>query len=204
MSDKVKDTLMPDFCGIRDGGDEIHIECRFPDGQKYAAVTVDIERETLAEEIATFINTRAKILTGAKADALDDLIFYKKNLYAQDLSPEEETVEICIAALRDQSADLLDESQEALHKIKQWCDAYPVEVFIPVSSEDMKRADQILKDAGINMSAMHGEWARHITSGMSKIVDAYFANKKPVELTVSNYSIETDGLIGESFTQVKP
>jgi hypothetical protein len=36
---------------IRDGGDELHIECRFSDGQKFAAITVDSEFPGLAQWI---------------------------------------------------------------------------------------------------------------------------------------------------------
>lgn len=44
-------------CGVRDGGDFWHLECRFEDGQKFAAVQVDKAHEKLADEIAAFLNT---------------------------------------------------------------------------------------------------------------------------------------------------
>ena len=43
------------YATVRDGGDEWHIECRFKDGQKFAAVTVDKEHEDLADWIAAAI-----------------------------------------------------------------------------------------------------------------------------------------------------
>lgn len=43
------------YATVRDGGDEWHIECRFKDGQKFAAVTVDKDHEDLADWIATAI-----------------------------------------------------------------------------------------------------------------------------------------------------
>lgn len=52
---------MPEFCTIRDGADEIHLECRFSDGQKYAAVMVDIECPSLADFLAKAINTRTDL-----------------------------------------------------------------------------------------------------------------------------------------------
>lgn len=52
--------LLPDYVTIRDGGDDWHLECRFPDGQKYAAVLVDIENKKLAHLICDFLNTRAQ------------------------------------------------------------------------------------------------------------------------------------------------
>jgi len=45
-------------CGVRDGVDFWHLECRFEGGQKYAAVQVDKGHEKLADEIAAYLNTR--------------------------------------------------------------------------------------------------------------------------------------------------
>lgn len=39
--------------------DEYHIECRFEDGQKFAAVTVDGRFPELADKIAAFLNAEA-------------------------------------------------------------------------------------------------------------------------------------------------
>lgn len=44
---------------VRDGGDEWHIECRFSDGQKFAAITVDRECEALAHQVAKALNSGA-------------------------------------------------------------------------------------------------------------------------------------------------
>ena len=51
------------YCTRRDAYDEhdihsIHIECRFDDGQKFPAVIVDGEFETLAEKIENFLNNQ--------------------------------------------------------------------------------------------------------------------------------------------------
>ncbi len=47
---------MPIYCTMRDGNDEIDLLCRFPDGQKYDAVSVHIDNPNLAENIMAFIN----------------------------------------------------------------------------------------------------------------------------------------------------
>lgn len=44
---------------LREAEGEIHIECRFADGQKFAAVTVDESLPGLAGELVDFINHRA-------------------------------------------------------------------------------------------------------------------------------------------------
>jgi len=56
MEPKVK------YCTVRDainenGLDELHIECRFEDGQKFPAVVVDGEFEDLAFAIKDFLNS---------------------------------------------------------------------------------------------------------------------------------------------------
>jgi hypothetical protein len=50
------DPGMPTYATLRDGEDETHLECRFSDGQKYAAVTVDVDCETLAGFVLYAIN----------------------------------------------------------------------------------------------------------------------------------------------------
>ena len=45
-------------CTVRDGGDFWHLECRFDDGQKFAAVQVDKDHEQLADDIARYLNDR--------------------------------------------------------------------------------------------------------------------------------------------------
>ena len=41
--------------------DNWDIECRFSDGQKFTAVTVDIEHEQLAHEICDFLNNKKAV-----------------------------------------------------------------------------------------------------------------------------------------------
>lgn len=41
---------------VRDADDELHIECRFSDGQKFAAVRVDSDFPELANRIASFLS----------------------------------------------------------------------------------------------------------------------------------------------------
>lgn len=41
---------------VRDADDKLHIECRFSDGQKFAAVIVDADFPVLAQKIAEFLS----------------------------------------------------------------------------------------------------------------------------------------------------
>lgn len=46
------------FATVRDGDDELHIECRFWDGQKIAAIVVDREFPQLAQDIANYLSRK--------------------------------------------------------------------------------------------------------------------------------------------------
>ena len=59
--------------------------------------------------------------------------------------------------------------QERLSQIVDWCNAYPEEMFTPVSHEDIAKAHTILEANGISLSAIHGGWARHLLTGIRKI-----------------------------------
>ena len=47
------------FVTLRDADDELHIECRFDDGQKFAAVRVGAGFNNLAARIVNFLNQEA-------------------------------------------------------------------------------------------------------------------------------------------------
>jgi hypothetical protein len=59
--------------------------------------------------------------------------------------------------------------RNALEQIEQWAHAYPEEVFLPVSDEQVRHAARVLREAGISMGGLHGSWARHIVEGIDEI-----------------------------------
>lgn len=59
-----------------------------------------------------------------------------------------------------------DDAVDQLERIQTWCNAYPVDVF---PEQDTARSDEVLRAAGISMSAMHGSWARRIVEGIGNI-----------------------------------
>lgn len=66
--------------------------------------------------------------------------------------------------------DRADDLADALIRIKQWCDAYPEDIFIPISDAKIKLAAEVLKANGIEIGAMYAGWARHLLSGIEEIV----------------------------------
>ena len=58
---------------------------------------------------------------------------------------------------------------EALLRIRQWCDAYPVEVFTPMTegeiTEAVAAADAAVRHGG---TRLHASWARHILDGVKQ------------------------------------
>lgn len=62
----------------------------------------------------------------------------------------------------------IEKMREALEKIKDWTNAYPIEVF---PEPDMKLAHETLKAAGISLDAISASNMRYILNGIKKIVD---------------------------------
>jgi hypothetical protein len=80
------------------------------------------------------------------------------------------------AALSDQMAEIdrhehrSDVQDDALERIKQWAEAYPVEVFPEMSNEDWKRADEVLAAAGLSLTQISASNMRHVITKTKQIV----------------------------------
>jgi hypothetical protein len=69
----------------------------------------------------------------------------------------------------------LDAMDEPVSRLNSWCRAYPYDVFIEVEEPDWKKANKVLKEAGISMTAMNGSNMRHVVNGVKEIADALLA-----------------------------
>lgn len=58
---------------------------------------------------------------------------------------------------------------DSMHKIKNWTEAYPLQVF---PEPDMKRAAEVLKDAGLTLDAISASSMRHVLNGVREIAGA--------------------------------
>lgn len=86
-----------------------------------------------------------------------------------------------ITASRTQLADLNAQAErfergwylrgDALEKLKQWAEAYPVEAFPEMTKEDWKRADEVLSAAGLSLTRISASNMRHVITQTVKIVD---------------------------------
>ena len=64
----------------------------------------------------------------------------------------------------------VEELEDTLRRIKNWCDAYPISIFVPITDDELKRVDKALADIDVSMSGLHGQWSRHILSGIRDII----------------------------------
>ena len=64
--------------------------------------------------------------------------------------------------------DRAERAEQALHRILQWAEAYPEDVFPPV---DVEAARAKLGDDAL-FSKLHAEWARRLTKGMMRYARA--------------------------------
>ena len=69
----------------------------------------------------------------------------------------------------DDARALLGKAHTALEEIAHWCEAYPTQVFRPLSQSDINRAGAVLEKAGLSISRLHAQWARHLLDGIGRI-----------------------------------
>jgi hypothetical protein len=82
----------------------------------------------------------------------------------EDQRDEEELILDEVQQLRTQ----LSECQSKLHKINQWCKAYPLDVF---PEPDLAVADIILKAHGMGVSSIGASAMRHVLNGLQDIIN---------------------------------
>jgi hypothetical protein len=68
----------------------------------------------------------------------------------------------------------LEAKDEALHKISNWTKAYPLEVF---PKPDLKKAAEVLKDAGMTLDAISADNMRHVLDGIKDIIEQVMKGK---------------------------
>ena len=63
-------------------------------------------------------------------------------------------------------SDRVDDLEEALQRIVQWSEAYPIDIFPQL---DWKKAAELLKAGGITLDAVSAHCMRHVVEGVGKI-----------------------------------
>lgn len=60
----------------------------------------------------------------------------------------------------------LDQLENALRRIAEWAEAYPLSIF---PEPDLKKAARVLKDGGMTLDAISAHAMRHVVEGVGKI-----------------------------------
>lgn len=60
----------------------------------------------------------------------------------------------------------LDQLENALRRIAEWAEAYPLSIF---PEPDLKKAARVLKDGGMTLDAISAHAMRHVIEGVGKI-----------------------------------
>lgn len=84
----------------------------------------------------------------------------------------EEASECCSCERCAKLEAQLEAMDEPINQLRSWCRAYPYDIFIEVEDIDWRKANTVLKAAGISMTAMNGSNMRHVIAGVAKIADA--------------------------------
>lgn len=61
--------------------------------------------------------------------------------------------------------------KDKLHKIDQWCKAYPVDIFPEMTKEDWKKANYILERSGLVLRRITSSNFRRVLKGVEGIVN---------------------------------
>jgi hypothetical protein len=62
--------------------------------------------------------------------------------------------------------DRIDELEEALHRIVQWSEAYPLAVF---PEPDLKKARALLEAGGVTLDSISAACMRHVVEAVGKM-----------------------------------
>lgn len=108
-------------------------------------------------------------ITIEQRDGVDHVVHSDLNGWARPATPDESA----LWAYKDARIERLE---EALHRIVQWADAYPLDVF---PEPDFKKVNEVLKAAGLSLDQVSASNMRHVVNGVGDI--ARSAQGKPVE-----------------------
>ena len=75
--------------------------------------------------------------------------------------------------MSDVEEDRIDQLEEALHRIAQWSEAYPLDIF---PEPDLKKARELLAAGGITLDAISAHCMRHVIEGVGQIARAALAS----------------------------
>ena len=62
----------------------------------------------------------------------------------------------------------VEELEEKIRRIKDWCDAYPVNIF---PEPDFKKVKEVLKADGMTLDSVSASNMRHVLNGIKKIIN---------------------------------
>jgi hypothetical protein len=74
--------------------------------------------------------------------------------------------ELFLTQLMEGHRDRADKFEEALQRIVQWSEAYPLDIF---PEPDWKKAAKLLKAGGMTLDSVSGGCMRHVVEGVGKI-----------------------------------
>ena len=74
-----------------------------------------------------------------------------------------------VASTLDACTNEIERLREALWRIAQWADAYPLTVFPAVTEDYAKRAHEVLTANGMTLDRLSADAMRHVVQGVGKI-----------------------------------
>ena len=80
-----------------------------------------------------------------------------------------------VAEMLRLAADRIEQCEDALQRITQWVDAYPITIFREPTAEECRLASELLKGSGTSLDALSASMGRHCLKGVGGIARAALA-----------------------------
>lgn len=75
---------------------------------------------------------------------------------------------LALKARAEAAEDRAEAAEEVLHHIRQWCDAYPLDIF---PEPDFIEARAALAERGMTLDALSAATARRVLEGLRRLTD---------------------------------
>ena len=139
-----------------------------------------VDTQNKAEE--DYILAVTLIVNYQREKAYQKAAFITALLNAYDRGPVSIVDPIAETYAQENIQERLEKMEFAFTKIKNWCRAYPLEIF---DEPDMKKARDVLSAADIEISCIAVSNMRYVLKGIQEIIDPYLTEVEREKINAS-------------------
>jgi len=145
-------SILATLQSIKDAGDDV-VE---------PEVIASIRRDAQSDTLLAVINYIDTLLSAYKRARGKHAIEKQNAIHYKAMFEQAESE-------RDEFRRDAEDKDEVLQRIKQWCEAYPIDIF---PEPDFKKAHEVLTANGMTLDAISASSMRHVVTQISKMIAA--------------------------------